>query len=403
MLKTAYNGSTSRTGKIKICFLVTHPIQYLSPLFSFMNKNYNTEVSAIYQSNCSIVNAIDKEFGRPVNWGRPLLEGYNHIFLPAIGSVAKVSFFSPFNYGLLKAIRKIKPEILIIVGYSRPFHLWSAIIARLLGVKVYFRDDANLISVVRTARNIKLKKLYFRLVLMIANGFLSVGSANTDYYSSHGVPRDKIKSMPWAIDNDYFMMTAHSAERHKMRAGLGLSNDSILFSFVGKLSHRKGVETLIKAFNNLCDSVNSDTHLAFVGDGELRWIVEHAVSNNMKIHYMGFKDQVELALWYACIDVLVLPSNNRETWGLVVNEAGITSKPVIVSDAVGCWPDLVVNGVTGFVFKTGDVEDLARVMDEISSDKQRLSRMGEALHDLVQKEYSFDVDARALLELAPQQ
>jgi hypothetical protein len=153
VLQTLRSESASKVGKTKISFLLTHPIQYLSPLFSFMNKNCNAEVSAIYQSNCSVVNAIDKEFGRPVNWGRPLLGGYKHIFLPAIGSVAKVSFFSPFNYGLLKAIRKIKPEILIIVGYSRPFHLWAALIARLLGVKVYFRDDANLISVVRTTKN----------------------------------------------------------------------------------------------------------------------------------------------------------------------------------------------------------------------------------------------------------
>jgi glycosyltransferase involved in cell wall biosynthesis len=60
-----------------------------------------------------------------------------------------------------------------------------------------------------------------------------------------------------------------------------------------------------------------------------------------------------------------------ETWGLVVNEVGVTGKPVIVSDAVGCWPDLVVNGVTRFVFRTGDVEDLALVMVEISCDKTK--------------------------------
>jgi glycosyltransferase involved in cell wall biosynthesis len=399
VLKTVHTGSVSRIEKVKICFLLTHPIQYLSPLFSFVNKNYNAEVSAIYQSNCSIVGAVDKEFGRSVDWGRPLLEGYKYIFLPAVGSVAKFSLFLPFNYGLIKAIRKVEPEILIITGYSRPFHLWSAIVARLLGVKVYFRDDANLISVVRTTKNIELKKLYFRLLLTFVNGFLSVGMANTDYYLSHCVPRDKIKSMPWAIDNEYFMATASLANRHVMRTALGLTNNSILFSFVGKLSHGKGVETLIKAFDVVSIGAESDIHLAFVGDGELRGVVEHAASNNKKIHYAGFKDQIELALWYACIDVLVLPSNS-ETWGLVINEAGVTGKPVIVSDAVGCWPDLVVNGVTGFVFKTGDVEDLARVMNEISSDKEKLSKMGEALQDLVLQGYNFNVDACALLKLA---
>ena len=335
-----------------------------------------------------------------MDWGRPLLEGYKYFFLPAIGSVANVSCCLPFNYGLVKLLRIYKPRIIIITLYGRPFHLWAAFVARVLGIKVYFRDDANMISKARTARNIKLKRLYFRLLLSIANGVLSVGKANTDYYLAHGVHPDKIKSMPWAVDNDYFMTAASSANRHEMRAEMGLTEDSILFSFVGKLSHRKGVELLIEAFNMLTDTCEFDIHLAFVGDGELRELVERATINNGRIHYMGFKDQVELALWYACIDALVLPSLRNETWGLVVNEAGIAGKPAIVSDTVGCWPDLIMNGVTGFVFKGGDADGLARFMREMSSDKTKLAQMGEAMQALVRQKYSFDADARALLEVA---
>ena len=150
----------------------------------------------------------------------------------------------------------------------------------------------------------------------------------------------------------------------------------------------------------LTDTCEFDIHLAFVGDGELRELVERATINNGRIHYMGFKDQVELALWYACIDALVLPSLRNETWGLVVNEAGIAGKPAIVSDTVGCWPDLIMNGVTGFVFKGGDADGLARFMREMSSDKTKLAQMGEAMQALVRQKYSFDADARALLEVA---
>ena len=116
--------------------------------------------------------------------------------------------------------------------------------------------------------------------------------------------------------------------------------------------------------------------------------------------FVNLSYQVELALWYACIDALVLPSLRNETWSLVVNEAGIAGKPAIVSDTVGCWPDLIMNGVTGFVFKGGDADGLARFMREISSDKTKLAQMGDAMQALVRQKYSFDADVRALLEVA---
>jgi len=60
---------------------------------------------------------------------------------------------------------------------------------------------------------------------------------------------------------------------------------------------------------------------------------------------------------------LVLPSGEYETWGLVVNEAMTGGIPAIVSDMVGCAPDLVVSDCTGYVFRSGDTTDLSRAID----------------------------------------
>ncbi|NDB75533.1 MAG: glycosyltransferase, partial [Verrucomicrobia bacterium] len=69
-------------------------------------------------------------------------------------------------------------------------------------------------------------------------------------------------------------------------------------------------------------------------------------------HFVGFKNQSELPPFYAAADFLVLPSVS-ETWGLVVNEAMACGLPAIVSETVGCAPDLVTEGETGFTFPTG--------------------------------------------------
>src|SRR4030095_2671554 len=73
----------------------------------------------------------------------------------------------------------------------------------------------------------------------------------------------------------------------------------------------------------------------------------------------GFVNQRALPDWYASADTLVLPSDSRETWGLVVNEAMAAGLPVIVSNAAGCSVDLVRERDNGFTYPCGDVDTLA--------------------------------------------
>jgi glycosyltransferase involved in cell wall biosynthesis len=73
---------------------------------------------------------------------------------------------------------------------------------------------------------------------------------------------------------------------------------------------------------------------------------------------LGFVNQREIAEWYGAADLFVLPSD-REPWGLAVNEAMAAGAVPIVSDTVGCAPDLVA-GEVGWVYPTGDIGALAR-------------------------------------------
>jgi glycosyltransferase involved in cell wall biosynthesis len=62
-------------------------------------------------------------------------------------------------------------------------------------------------------------------------------------------------------------------------------------------------------------------------------------------------------------NALVQPGN--DSWGLVVNEAAACGVPAVVSDHVGCAPDLIVSGETGFIFKRDSVDELAKCMFEL--------------------------------------
>ena len=80
--------------------------------------------------------------------------------------------------------------------------------------------------------------------------------------------------------------------------------------------------------------------------------------NGNDIRFLGFKNQSELPALYDLCDVFVLPST-FEPWGSVVNEVMNAAKPVIVSDRVGAAPDLVGEGVNGYIYPHGDVSSLA--------------------------------------------
>jgi glycosyltransferase involved in cell wall biosynthesis len=85
--------------------------------------------------------------------------------------------------------------------------------------------------------------------------------------------------------------------------------------------------------------------------------------------FAGFLNQTEVSKAYVAANVLVLPSES-ETWGLVVNEAMACGLPAIVSDTVGCAPDLIEKGRTGYVFPVGRTEVLAEKLSQLASAHQ---------------------------------
>ncbi len=119
--------------------------------------------------------------------------------------------------------------------------------------------------------------------------------------------------------------------------------------------------------------------------------------NGNDIRFLGFKNQSELPALYDLCDVFVLPST-FEPWGLVVNEVMNAAKPVIVSDRVGAAPDLVGEGVNGYIYPHGDVSSLASKLKTVLELPQKeRDCMGQKSLERIGN-FSFEADHRALLE-----
>jgi glycosyltransferase involved in cell wall biosynthesis len=90
-----------------------------------------------------------------------------------------------------------------------------------------------------------------------------------------------------------------------------------------------------------------------------------------------------MPLVYRLGDIFILPSKGPgETWGLSVNEAMACGRPVIVSDKCGCAYELIKEGVNGYTFRSGDVNDLVNKMQRML-DRDDLRTMGKNSRNII--------------------
>jgi hypothetical protein len=111
--------------------------------------------------------------------------------------VDRLSFWRPLNYGLWKRLRKGKFKVMWVHGYAPPFNLYAIIAAKVLGIKVLIRDEVTLVSKDRGKLRKAIKKIFFKWLNSLADGFLAIGAMNKKYYLANGIPQRKIFEMPY--------------------------------------------------------------------------------------------------------------------------------------------------------------------------------------------------------------
>lgn len=334
---------------MRIGFLVSHPIQYFAPLFRELAKQ--CDLTVFYAHRQTAEQQARAGFDVAFEWDVDLLSGYHSKFLRNVARTPSTDrFFGCDTPEISGEIAGGSFDGFVVPGWALRAY-WQAVHAcRRAGVPVFVRGDSQLVGPRSGAVRLA-KAVAFRGVLRRFDGFLYVGQRNREYLQHYGAPSQRLFFSPHCVDNDAFRAASEATRRTLTPARRVL--------FVGKLIERKRPFDLLQAAARLA-AEGRPVDVAFAGSGDQQdALAAAAAASGVRAHFHGFVNQSELPGIYAAADVIVLPSDGRETWGLVVNEAMACGVPAVVSDAVGCGPDLVEPGLTGAVFPLGNVAALA--------------------------------------------
>ena len=390
--------------KVRLAYLVSHPIQYQAPLLRRIAQEPDIDLTVFFGSDFSLRSYQDEGFGVDVQWDVPLLDGYRSEFLPVIRDDGTQTVTTPLNYGIFNALRGgEKPgfDVLWVHGYAMVNALHGMVAAKALGIPVLLRGDMWLRDRPRSGPKLFLKRAFFQLLKNLVSGVLTVGTLNEEYWRHYLGDEIPLFLMPYAVDNEYFQRRRLEAapKREELQRELHIDGGRPVILFASKLQRRKRCSDLLDAYRSLMETASCPLpYLLIVGDGEERVALEEQARTNglADVRFCGFRNQSELPRFFDIASVFVLPARH-EPWGLVVNEAMNAARAVIVSDDVGCHPDLISNGVEGFVFPVGDVKELAEALRRVLATPETTVRMGESALERIST-WSFEEDVLALRE-----
>ena len=187
------------------------------------------------------------------------------------------------------------------------------------------------------------------------------------------------------IDIDRFR---RSRSTKTLKAALGMRDDDVVVTIIGRLSPEKGHKTFLQAAKEVSSNRN---HVKFliVGDGPMREELRAEVARlNLEDHviFTGFRN--DMPDMYALSDMMVNAST-IEGLPMTILEAMASNVPVIATP-VGGTPDVIKDGETGLLFDAHDVNALKTKIESLIDDPSRRRRLAAAAYEFVATNHSLE-------------
>ena len=264
---------------------------------------------------------------------------------------------NPFAVGrLLRWIRRHRVDL--VATQLSTASLWGSLAAKLMGVPC-----------IATVRALNTKTCY-----LLADRIIVVSEAVKAHLVAQGMAPEKMRVVYNGIDLKRFQPIADLAAAKRK---VGFQSDDLVVGVTAHLTRKKGHRWFLQAATLVAGEIPRAKFL-FVGDGRERDTLEaqvRAAGLTERVTFAGFHDDV--LPWMGAMDVLVLPTIEKEGFGRVLVEAGAMEKPVISTD-IGGMGEVVEQGETGLIVPAGEVGLLCEAMTRLLRDEELRGRMGRA-------------------------
>ena len=275
---------------------------------------------------------------------------------------------------LMKIIRKERPDI-VHLHSRRGADVLGGIAARLS------RKECILTRRVDNPENPLWAGIKYRLYHRV----ITISEGIGEVLLREGVPPEKITCVHSAIDPDAY---SHACDRDRFEQEFGLPQGARTCGVIAQLIPRKGHRFLLEAAPRILETV-PDVVFLFFGKGPLeKWLrsrcrelgIEHAV------RFAGFRDDLPDLL--GCLDLVAHPAL-MEGLGVSLLQAAAAGVP-IVGTGVGGIPEIVQDGVNGYLVPPSDAGSLAEALVKVLTDRDLARRLGGAGRQIARERFSIE-------------
>lgn len=274
-------------------------------------------------------------------------------------TVYSLSDYPRLSFKKLTALFKIASDYNIIVLHHRdPFlHFYFLLL------KSYYPQKKFVRMIHSCFENYKYDD-YGWLKILICNHLENSLMKKSDLIITVSNAVQKTYSAYFTIDEKKVATIYNGVGKSLLSAGKNAAipqNECIHILYVGRLVREKGLYLLLEAFSKL--NIDSDVWLQIVGDGEAREELEQYAKNLSLEHvivFEGFRSNVEDYL--SQCDIFVLPTL-QEAFGISIVEA-MAYGCICVANAVGGLPEIITDGVDGFLSEKADVDHLLKTLEK---------------------------------------
>lgn len=278
----------------------------------------------------------------------------------------------PLHVGLVHALRRFEPDVILCEGESHFVGYLQAICYRLLFGRETALMHWCLTTLPGEARRTygvgELTKAFFRRFF---DAFVVYSSYSRERMIESGQASEKIFVATNVGDVSGHLALANSIadSRSGARVRLGLP-DRFTVLYVGTMDSSKRPDLMLDLARAL---PLGDYSFILVGSGDgLAGLRARASSEGIANVYLPGRVTTELASYYRAADVLLVPGRG----GIVISEAMAFGLPVVVHQADGTEYDLVLDGATGLRLSAGSCDDFRNAVKWLHDDPERCAEMG---------------------------